>query len=391
MRMFDTPSQRFNSAWLFLLLAATVCGSVRAQTAGDRAAYLSQIAELQRTGSDLARKEGKEALIQRYRALIDANPGYANNIQLETQIGLIYESDLSDRGEPPDMAAAYATYQGIIATYDPSSPYMKTVRRMSAQRAMDLDPGGAQEQYWSLLEDYPDDVPVVMESYFNLGHLAERNGNQEEARRFYEEVLNHAAVDDALSQAERITVEAYEANAALSLMAEAIRNEQTAEGKLTAIQTFLESHPDLAYSQGDLVERLLKSVEETGSEREGRNNVKQAVQALVALLGEKREEAAAMDPKIRSLRKQHRRQMAQAEDTPSDETLTAATRKSRQAESARGGVRVPLGASSKGPTPSPVSVSPETESGGLSGAWLLAVVVGGGVLVILVALWWRIR
>ena len=264
-----------------LLLSMPVLG----QAAANRAAYLTQIAELQQVGPEIARTEGKEALIQRYRDLIDANPGQPNNIQLEAQIGLIYESDLSETGEPPNPQAAYNTYQNIIATYDSSSTYMKRVRQLSAQRALELDPEAARAQYESMIEDYPSDDAVLLESYYNLARLAEQQGDEAEARRLYEEVLNHVPSGESLSESEKGFVDAYQANAALSLLAQAVRQQATPAGRLAAIEAFLEQHPELAESQNDLISRLIESVEETG-ENEEKQALKESVQTLVRLLGD---------------------------------------------------------------------------------------------------------
>jgi len=281
-----------------------------AQQALDRDSYLARIAELQQEGPEIARTQGKEALIADYRTLIDQNPGYANNIQLETQIGLIYESDLSDSGEPPDMDAAYNQYLTTIDSYDVSHPYMKQVRKKAAEQAAQLDPPAAEDLYWGIIEDYPDDADLVTASYYNLAKLAEQNGDAAAAKEYYEQVLNSVPADDSLSEAERATVQQYEANAVLNLIADAIRAAQTPEQRLAALEAFIEQFPDLPYTHGELIDELLRSIETMGDRAESRPELKEAVRTLVRLLQERRAEEESMSEEIRELRREHRRNAA---------------------------------------------------------------------------------
>ncbi len=314
MRLPDR-SYRCSKPWCILLSALLVVSSAMGQDALDRNAYLTRIAELQQKGPDIARTQGKEALIRQYRTLIDENPDYANNIQLETQIGLIYESDLSDSGEPPNMQAAYNQYVGIIDTYDPSNPYMKQVRQMAADRAVQLDPAAAEDLYWGMIEDYPDDPTVVLSSYYKLGQLAEQNGDPAAARELYEEVMNHAPSDDALSETERAIVQQYEANAVLNLMAREIRQARTPEERLAVVQSFLDKYPELSDTQSDLIDRLLKSIETMGEREGSRTELREAVRSLVALLQQRRDEDEAAPPEARASGQQERT-MAASEDQP---------------------------------------------------------------------------
>ena len=328
MHFFETLLRR--GSLRLLMYTSLLCIPVLGQAAADRTTYLTQIAELQQLGPEIARTEGKEALVQRYRDLIDANPGQPNNIQLEVQIGLIYESDLSENGEPPNQQAAYNTYQNIIATYDPSSSYMKRVRQLSAQRAMELDPEAAREQYESMIEDYPSDDAIVLESLYNMARLSEQQSDDAEARRLYEEVLNHVPAGESLSESEKGLVDAYQANASLSLLAQAIREHATPSERLAAIEAFLEQHPELAETQSDLISRLLESVEETG-ENEEKQALKESVQTLVRLLGDHAKQGAGSKHARPGKRSQAAAQ--QIEATEADSQVAASPEKSPAATS----------------------------------------------------------
>ncbi|MCC6695946.1 MAG: tetratricopeptide repeat protein [Candidatus Hydrogenedentes bacterium] len=361
MRYFVMLTRQSSQSVGLLAVALLVSASANGQAAADRTAYLAQIAELQELGPEIARAEGKEALIQRYRDLIDANPGQPNNIQLEVQIGLIYESDLSENGEPPNPQAAYNTYQNIIATYEPSSSYMKRVRQLSAQRAMELDPEAARTQYEGMIEDYPGDEAIVLESLYNMARLAEQEGDDAEARRLYEEVLNHVPAGESLSESEKGLVDAYQANAALSLLAQAIREHATPSERLAAIEAFLEQHPELAESQSDLISRLLESVEETG-ENEEKQALKESVQTLVRLLGDHAKQGAGSKHARPGKRAQAAAQ--QMEITQADGQMAASLEESpaaASAEQAQSPAEAPMESVESGVNAAPETPVPATE------------------------------
>jgi len=370
------------------LAAAAAAG----QQTMDRDTYLARIAELQQTGPAVARSQGKEALIAQYRALIDENPGYANNIQLEAQIGLVYESDLSETGEPPDLDAAYDQYLATIETYDPSHPYMKQVRTMAAERAAGLDPPAAEELYWGMIEDYPDDPSVVMSSYYNLAKLAEQNGDPAAAREYYNEIMNHVPADDTLSEAERLTVRQYEANAVLNLVADAIRQADTPEARLAALQAFIDRYPDLPFTHGDLIDDLLQTIETMGARADSQSDLRGAVQTLVTLLRERRAEEESMSPEIRKMRREQRRQIALSAQSEAD----AAGREAgpNQPKDSDGRPRfVPAGSSEEARQSSqiPGQDRARTDSDSPGMTWLIPGIIAAITLILLAVLSKKLR
>ena len=373
-----------------VLLAAASAG---AQQAMDRDAYLARIAELQASGPEIARTQGKEALIAEYRALIDQNPGYANNIQLETQIALVYESDFSETGEPPNMEAAYDQYLATIESYDPSHPYMKQVRTMAAARAVELGSPAAEDLYWGMIEDYPDDAALVMASYYNLGKLAEQNGDPAAAREYYNEIMNHVPADDTtLSEAERLTIQQYEANAVLNLVAEAIRQANTPEERLAVLQAFIDRYPDLPYTHGELIDGLLQSIETMGERTDSRSDLKDAVRTLVKLLRERRNEEESMSPEMREKRREQRRQVATLAHSDGGTNVSEAGTDAPTADSS--GQGFPSTGSSGGTDDTARSndggpSQTENASGGVS--WKIPALIAGAILILLVVLLKKLR
>ncbi|HRI88708.1 MAG TPA: hypothetical protein PLJ47_14050 [Candidatus Hydrogenedentes bacterium] len=222
--------------------------------------YTAQIEALQRDGEHIVREFGRDALIDRYRALIDANPGLANNIQLETQIAMLYESDFSDRGEPPNYQAAYETYQQIVENYDPSHPYMLTVRKLTAKSAVDLDPDAARSLYEDIITDYPEEDAAVVESHYALAKLAESQGDTESAMHHYNQVLGYTPSGEPMSEAELARIDAFQTNTIANALTSAIKGHNTPQDRMKALKKYVEKHQDMLAAHADLVQRFAQSV-----------------------------------------------------------------------------------------------------------------------------------
>jgi tetratricopeptide (TPR) repeat protein len=238
-----------------------------AQAEEAHAAYYARIAELQRLGPEIAHTEGRDALIQRYRELIEAYPESANNIRLETQIALIYASDFSEAGQPPEPQTAYETLLRIIQTYDPENPYMKDVRKMAAERAREQDPEVAVRMYESIIADYPGEDALVVESTYELAKLAESRGDTKTANAHYEQILGYVPVGGS-SEAEQEAMHAYESNAVASLLTSAIRAHEDPVERLRAMREFLREHDELAKAHAQLIQRVLSTLERYAREHE---------------------------------------------------------------------------------------------------------------------------
>jgi hypothetical protein len=223
--------------------------------------YTTIAAELDRIGLEFARTRGKEELIEQYRELIDAYPGFANNMQMETQIALIYEWDLSESGQPPNPEAAFSTLTDVINTYDPGHPYMKRVRQLAANRAMTVDPKIAKDMYTGLLEDYPEDDILAVESLFSLGQMAEKQGDVAEATRMYEQAMGYTPGGEVTSDTASEEVLAYQTNAAAALIGSVLRQYDNPEERLRAMDEFLKEHAGFAEMFGDLTQRMRETIE----------------------------------------------------------------------------------------------------------------------------------
>jgi hypothetical protein len=258
------------------------------------AEYLARVAELNRDGRMLVQEHGKDYLIAEYQALIEAHPEYPKNIQLETEIGEIYEWDFSNRGEPPDVASAYAVYLGIIDRYDPSYEYTKLVYRRAADRAETLDPAAARELYSGMLEAYPDDPVVQVESLFRLGALAERDGDTSEARELLDMVLGYDTRNQPINpdQAERI--ETVQSQAASLLLALGIDPAASPEERIAALDAFLEDHPEFVDEHGDVVADFHDAMNRL-KDRTPRDEVREAMAELQRLLAERQDARASVD------------------------------------------------------------------------------------------------
>jgi tetratricopeptide (TPR) repeat protein len=260
-----------------------LCASSLAQGGADYAEYLARIAGLQQQGDAIVQARGRGALIELYRDLIETYPDYENNIRLETQIAMLYQSDLGSVGEPPDPQSAYETYLHITRNYDPEHPYMKEVRWLAAEAARAVDSQAAAEMYQGIIRDYPEEDALVVKSYYGMARLAEEQGDMDAARQYYDAVLTFAPSGSALSNAEASIIETLQANAAASLIADAVRGADTPEERLKALRKFVEKRSELAQAHADLVQRFAQTIErQAGGDRDSRLNA--AFESLFASL-----------------------------------------------------------------------------------------------------------
>ncbi len=109
-----------------MLMLLTLCGTSWGADPIAEArleAYENAIELLQRDGGEIARTNGKEGLIQRYRSILSEFPGFPNSVLIEWQIAKIYESYDPERGEPQDLPNAVRIYDSILSRYGPEEPY----------------------------------------------------------------------------------------------------------------------------------------------------------------------------------------------------------------------------------------------------------------------------
>lgn len=247
--------------------------------------YTARIAALQRDGASIMERQGRDALIRQYRDLIDTHPGFGNNIRLETQIAMLYESDFTYMGQPPDYSAALEAYQNILAHYDADHPYMKTVRKLAADRAADLNPELARQMYESILADYPEEDALVVQSEYALGKLAEKEGLPLTAQQHFDRVLQFTPSGAQISDADAANIQAYQTNAVASMLASAIKGYDTPQERLKALKKYLDKHKELEQAYADLVQRFARSIERsTGRTVADEEGPGMSVEALLASL-----------------------------------------------------------------------------------------------------------
>lgn len=309
-----------------------LCVCAAAQDAA-RQDYFAQVEALQRDGASIAQQFGRDALIERYRNLINANPHNANNIRLETQIALLYESDFTDQGVAPDMYAAHQVYQNIIAHYDPEHPYMATVRKLGADRAVDFDPALAQEMYEGILADYPDRDALTVQTQFAMGKLAEEEGDSVAAEQYFTNVLTYEPSGAEVSDAEAASIQAYQENAAAKMLTDAIEGAGTPQERLKALKKFLEKHKELELAQSELVQRFAQALERGGISGDPEFGNNASVEALLASLKKnkpadgagaaERDRERAREQRARDA-EQDRARMARGENTSAPALLESA-------------------------------------------------------------------
>lgn len=315
------------------LKAIVLCFVALCAVAQDNAyqIYLARIEALQQSSADIAQRLGRDPLIQQYRDIIAEYPDYANNIRLETQIAMLYESDFSDLGEPPDYAAAHATYQNIIATYEADHPYMPTARKLAADRAVEIDPKLAHDMYEGIIADYPDQDALVVQSEYALGKLVESQGDMATAQQHYDRVLGYVPSGETLSDADAASIEAYQTNVVSTMLTNAIDKADTPQDRLKALKKFLEKNEELEQRFGDLVQRFARSVDRGDSASANDADENNSVEALLASIKKNKPSDNG------SRRDRSRTREERARDAEGEKTRTArleATEAALQAEAA---------------------------------------------------------
>ena len=280
-----------------LLTAMTDPSGAATATSAEYEAYMRQVAELARMERAIAAEHGKEHLIEQYQALIDAHPDSAKTIQLETQIGVIHTWDLSDRGEPPDLESAYAVYMDVLERADPSSTYYRVLESHAARAAQTVDPAQAQELYWDMIERYPNDTLIQLNSYYDLSRLADRSGDLARARELLDVVLQSDLTRLTGSDSEFERADVVRGKAVAMLLTMAMRAHDTVDARLVAIDAVAADYPALQNQFSDLFKHVRNTVRSldagTQSEEE-----KLAMETLATLLAKRtRTQSGASLPK----------------------------------------------------------------------------------------------
>ena len=243
---------------LLVCLAAAVC--VEAAHADD-VDYLRQIQELVRSGPQIAAEEGKEALIARYQALIDSNPGASKNIELAIRIGQILNWEVQETGETSDPEAALAWYLSVMETYDPANPHMKYLKRLAAKQAEPIEPETAKSLYEEIIQDYPDDGFLQMGSYGNLAKLARATGDIEAAEAYYEQVLDYDTAGMETTATDANMADSLRQTAFVGLFSMALDEAKTSAEQKEALEALLAKYPYLARMYPELVQRFRLAIE----------------------------------------------------------------------------------------------------------------------------------
>lgn len=228
--------------------------------------YLAEIRALERERVTLLRKEGKQALIARYRDLIANNPGYDENLLLESQIAWVYERHLPDNDEPRDYKRAWEYYKSALKRYEKSNPYMKEVKRRAANRGADLDPLESDRLYMELIEENPNDDVTRLDAYCSLGLSAAKRNDAEVSEGFYSLLLMYEPVDMRRSKA-LSRIQAARQNAAIGLFWVAATPPDPSKSpdpgmQLASIRAMLKKYPQIEMWHGDIVYPHLERLEQ---------------------------------------------------------------------------------------------------------------------------------
>jgi hypothetical protein len=117
-----------------------------------------------------------------------------------------------------------------------------------------------------------------------------------------------------LSQAETASIDAFQTNAAASMLTAAIEGYDTPQERLKALKKFLEKHKDLERAQADLIQRFAETIERSaGRSTDDDPDSKTTVEALLASL--KKDKSGGEGASRRDRTREQRTREAEAEKT----------------------------------------------------------------------------
>ena len=246
------------------------------QTDARLEAYLNKIDTVETFSGNFARENGKEALIERYRSILERYPAFPKSVEIETRIARIYRWDLSEYGhEPTDKERALQLFESILSRYGPQEPYMKSTMQQAANLFIVQGyPDEARSLYQSMIQLYPEDDNVRLFAYVALGRLARKDGQLEKADEYFSLVMKYDP-KSLPDRKERERAYGTRKNAAANLIAIA-RNphwDAPPNVRLAAINDLLERYPEIHYLQRQLVSPLLVQLhKEIAAEKEKKLN-----------------------------------------------------------------------------------------------------------------------
>ncbi len=228
---------------------------------GGYPGYSRAIESLAESGPEIARKEGKQGLLNRYRELLAAHPDHVKNVEIEMRMIEVLEWDVPETGEKPDAQGALDAYLRLMEAYDPHHPLMKTVKKQAAQRAESLRPDVAEWLYLTMVEEYGEDDLLQLDSHCRLGQLAIDQGRQADAARFYGDVLAYDIGHMAPGSADFAVADACQRMATAGLIMMAVGRHDAREERLDALDGVLARYPAIAEGYPALVQRFREAIE----------------------------------------------------------------------------------------------------------------------------------
>ena len=209
------------------------------------ATYQNLINKVHEDFSSLHQTSGYPGIIKRYQAILDAFPNYDRNLELEVEI-----ARLKGRYERPEQEEEaerkeFQHYLYIIDKYLDCEPEIRLVKRDAAMRIADHDRAESDRRFRELVEEYPTDDPLRLESYYYLGNNALIDGRTEEAEDCFAVAFSYDAGGLPLSDDERERVGNARYNSAAGILAILKSGEGPPELRLQQFEEGLKKYPTL--------------------------------------------------------------------------------------------------------------------------------------------------
>lgn len=241
-------STGFGVALVLISLAALGIGLFRPIAAhssipDNYAIYESQIKKVHEDYDSIYRTGGYPEIIKRYEAILQAFPDYDRNLELEVEIAKLKGGYELPEEEEEAKRRKFKHYLYIIDKYSDAEPMIRLVKRDAAFCIADLDRAESDRRLKELLEEYPTDDALRLESYFFLGNNALIDHRYEDAEEYFAVGLLYDAGGLPLSDDDTVRVIRARDNAAAGILSLLKSGEGPPEVRLQRFDEGLKKYP----------------------------------------------------------------------------------------------------------------------------------------------------
>ena len=234
---------------VYILSAIAVACPVGANTEILEESFEASLSNLAKHEYELIKDEGREAVIDRYRDLLEVYASHPRAIEVEMRIAHLYVGATED---PDSRRKASNAYESIYQRYSKEHPLTKRAGLLAADRILNLDPAKGSQMYGGLIAQYPDDDHLRLTAYESLAQQAVWDGHFKEAEELYAMVLMYDPPPD-IQRADEIG--RIQHNSAVGMFYVFVDVGEDPLVQLAQLDNLIAKYPTVQWKSGDLVAR----------------------------------------------------------------------------------------------------------------------------------------